>query len=64
MIEEDHCVYVKWSKDKFLTLSLYVADILLAGNDKEFIVAVKDWLFSNFEIKDMDEAAYILRVKI
>lgn len=34
MINKDHCVYVKHSKDSFLTLSLYVDDIL-AGNNKD-----------------------------
>ena len=64
MIEEDHCVYVKRSKGSFIILSLYVNDILLAGNDVEMIVATKEWLFSNFEMKDMGEVDYILGVKI
>jgi hypothetical protein len=64
MIEEDHCVYVKRSKGSFIVLSLYVDDILLAGNDKDMIVATKGWLSSNFEMKDMGEADYILGVKI
>ena len=64
MIEEDHCVYVKRSKDNFARLSLYVDDILLAANSKEFVKNVKDWLYSNFDMKDMGEAAYILGVKI
>lgn len=64
MIEEDHCVYVKQSKKSFIILSLYVDSILLAGNDKEIIVATKEWLSSNFDMKDMGEADYILRVKI
>ena len=64
MIEEDHCVYVKRSKGSFIILSLYVGDILLAGNDMEMIVAMKEWLSSNFEMKDMGEADYILGVKI
>uniref|UniRef100_A0A2N9F5U8 Reverse transcriptase Ty1/copia-type domain-containing protein n=1 Tax=Fagus sylvatica TaxID=28930 RepID=A0A2N9F5U8_FAGSY len=64
MIEEDHCVYTKWSKGSFIILSLYVDDILLAGNDAEMIVATKEWLSSNFEMKDMGEADYILGVKI
>jgi hypothetical protein len=64
MIEEDHCVYVKRSKGSFIILSLYVDDILLAGNDKDMIVATKGWLSSNFEMKDMGEADYILGVKI
>jgi hypothetical protein len=60
MIEEDHCVYVKRSKGSFIIMSLYVDDILLAGNDKDMIVATKGWLSSNFEMKDMGEADYIL----
>ena len=64
MVEEDHCVYVKRSKERFLILSLYVNDILLARNDKEMIVATKAWLSSNFEMKGVGEASYVLRVKI
>ncbi|KAL0298185.1 UNVERIFIED_CONTAM: Retrovirus-related Pol polyprotein from transposon TNT 1-94 [Sesamum angustifolium] len=64
MIEEDHCVYVKRSVKNFLILSLYVDDILLAGNNMEMIVVTQKWLSSTFEIKDMGEAEYILGVKI
>ena len=64
MIEEDHCVYVKRSKGSFIILSLYVNDILLAGNDTEMIITTKAWLSSNFEMKDMGEADYIIGVKI
>ena len=39
-------------------------DILLAGNNIEFVQTIKEWLFSNFEIKDIGEASYILGVKI
>ena len=64
MIEEDHCVCIKRSKGSFIILSLYVDDILLAGNDMEMIIATKWWLSSNFEMKDMGEADFILGVKI
>ena len=64
MIEEDHYVYIKRSKGSFIILSLYVDDILLAGNDMEMIIATKRWLSSNFEMKDMGEADYILGIKI
>ena len=64
MIDEDHCVYIKRSKDKFIIMSLYVDDILIASNSKEYINGIKGWLSSNFEMKDMGEAAYILGVKI
>ena len=64
MIDEDNCVYTKRSKGKFVIMSLYVDDILIAGNDKSFVMEIKAWLSSNFEMKDMGEAAYILGVKI
>ena len=64
MIDEDNCVYTKRSKGKFIIMSLYVDDILIAGNDKDFVMDVKAWLSSSFEMKDMGEAAYILGVKI
>ena len=64
MVEDDHGVYFKQSKECFLILLLYVDDILLAGNDKEMIVTTKAWLSSNFEMKDMGEASYVLGVKI
>ena len=64
MIDEDHCVYIKRSKDQFVILLLYVDDILIAGSNMEFVNIVKNWLSSNFEMKDMGEAAYILGVKI
>ena len=64
MIDEDHCIYTKRSKDKFVILSLYVDDILISGNDKEYTNDIKAWLSSNFEKKDMGEVSYILGVKI
>ena len=64
MIEEDHCVYIKRSKDKFVILSLYVDDILIAGNNKEYILEIKRWLSSKFEINDIGEAVYILGITI
>ena len=64
MMEEDHCVYLKCSNSGFVIFSLYVDDILLAGNSKEMIDTTKKWLSSNFEMKDMGEASYVLGVKI
>uniref|UniRef100_A0A2N9IEQ3 Reverse transcriptase Ty1/copia-type domain-containing protein n=1 Tax=Fagus sylvatica TaxID=28930 RepID=A0A2N9IEQ3_FAGSY len=58
MIEEDHCVYVN------IILSLYVDDIQLAGNNKEFIKTIKEWLSSTFKMKDMIEASFVFGVKI
>ena len=64
MMEKDNCVYIKRSNNHFIILSLYVDDILIVGNDKKLIDVTKKWLSSNFEIKDMGEASYVLGVKI
>ena len=45
-------------------LILYVDDILLIGNDTEFLNRIKGYLNKNFSMKDLDEAAYILGIKI
>ena len=64
MMEEYHCLYIKRSNIGFIILSLYVDNILIARNDKKLIVVTKKWLSSNFEMKDMGEASYVLGVKI
>jgi len=64
MVSEDHCVYVKKINVGIMFLTLYVDDILLAGNDLELINATKRWLSSVFEMKDMSEARYVLGVEI
>src|SRR5438270_6684802 len=64
MIEQDHCVYLKQSKSGFLILTLYVDDILMASNDKRLVSETKAWLSSQFDMKDMGDATYVLGVKI
>ena len=56
-------MYIKRLNNHFIILSLYVDDILIAINDKKLIDVTK-WLSSNFEMKDMGEATYVLGVKI
>ena len=51
-------------RERLLILSLYVDNILLAGNDMDMIVTTKGWLFSSFYMKDIEEANFMLRVKI
>ena len=63
MIEEDHCVYRKRSKRSVLILSLYVDDILIEGNDMNSIVTTKKWLSSTFEIKNMGEVHFVLKIE-
>jgi len=64
MVLEDHCVYVKRTTREIMFLTLYVDDILLAGNNLEMINATKQWLSSVFDMKDMGEARYVPGVEI
>ena len=43
---------------------LYVDDILLIGNDIEFLDSIEGYLNKSFSMKDLGEAAYILGIKI
>ena len=43
---------------------MYVDDILLASSDLGILHETKKFLFKNFEIKDMDEATYVIGIEI
>ena len=45
-------------------LVLYVDDILLIGNDVGVMSLVKFWLSSQFDMKDLGEANFILEIKL
>ena len=64
MISEDHRVYIKRSTSGIMFLTLYVDGILLVENNLEMIEATKKWLSSVFEMKDTDEARYVLGMEI
>ena len=63
-LHEDHCVYVKHLDEKFIIMTLYVDDILMASNNLRLLETTKSWLSSKFEMKDMGEASFVLGVKI
>ncbi|CAL9098155.1 unnamed protein product [Musa textilis] len=60
----DQCIYQKVSGSKICFLVLYVDDILLATNDKGLLHEVKQFLSKNFDMQDMDEASYVISIKI
>jgi hypothetical protein len=43
---------------------LYVDDILLASSDKRMLHETKGFLSSNFDMKDLGEASYVLGIEI
>jgi hypothetical protein len=62
--EEDNCIYVKFRSGKFIFLILYVDDILLASSDISLLLETKRFLSSNFDMKDLGEASFVLGIEI
>ena len=62
--EADKCVYYRYGGGEGVILCLYVDDILIFGNNINVIEEVKDFLSSNFEMKDLGEACVILNIKL
>ncbi|KAL0463182.1 UNVERIFIED_CONTAM: hypothetical protein Slati_0205800 [Sesamum latifolium] len=62
--DNDPCIYKKISGSLVAYLVLYVDDILLIGNDVKILDDIKAWLSTQFSMKDMGEASYILGIKI
>jgi hypothetical protein len=61
---EDNCVYAKFKSGKYIFLILYVDDILLVSSNVILLRDTKKFLSSNFDIKDLGEASYVLSIKI
>ena len=59
----DPCLYVSTEGEPFI-VAVYVDDVLLAGKSDRRIKEVKCALSSQFNVKDMGELEYFLRVKV
>jgi hypothetical protein len=62
--EEDNCIYAKFRSRKFIFLILYLDDILLASSDVSLLLESKMFLFSNFDMKDLGEASFVIGIEI
>ncbi|GJZ51765.1 retrotransposon protein, putative, ty1-copia subclass [Tanacetum coccineum] len=62
--QDEPCVYLKASGSNVTFLILYVDEILIMGNNIPMLQDVKSYLGRCFAMKDLGEAAYILRFKI
>ncbi|KAL0455909.1 UNVERIFIED_CONTAM: Retrovirus-related Pol polyprotein from transposon TNT 1-94 [Sesamum latifolium] len=60
----DPYIYKKISGSSVAYLVLYVDDILLIGNDVKMLGDIKAWWSTQFSMKDLGEASYILGIKI
>ena len=63
--QSDHTMFVKHSGDgKITILIVYVDDIILTGDDEIKIARLKRGLVEEFEIKDLGQLRYFLRMKV
>jgi hypothetical protein len=62
--EENNCIYAKFTNRKFIFLILYVDDILFASSDVNLPLETKKFLSSNFDMKDLGEASFVLGIEI
>ena len=60
----DNCIYYKFYESKYIFLILYVDDILLVNNDIGLLHEIKIFLIKNFEMKDFDNACFVLSIHI
>jgi hypothetical protein len=49
---------------KFIFLILYVDDILLTSSDASLLLETKSFLSLNFDMKDLDEASFVVGIEI
>ena len=57
-------IYMKVNGSKYIFFVLSIDDILLAANDTDMLVEIKQLLFSHFDMKDLKEASYVLGIQI
>jgi hypothetical protein len=60
----DNCIYIKITGSMFIILVLFVDDILLSSSNKNLLFEIKIFLSSNFDIKDLGDASYVLGIEI
>jgi len=60
----DQCIYMKVSGSKFVSLVLYVHNILLAINYVAMLHDVNNFLSINSEMKDISETSNVIRIEI
>ncbi|KAL0554623.1 hypothetical protein IC582_008549 [Cucumis melo] len=58
------CVYKRIIKTTVTFLVLYVDDILLIGNDIGHLTDIKEWLATQFQMKNLGNAQYVLGFQI
>ena len=62
--ESDLCVYIKRTDRDMDIVVLYVEDLIIASSDNSLLVSTKRALIDHFEMTNLGELKYFLRIKI
>lgn len=57
-------LYIKGDETNFVIVSLYVDDLLVTGNNEEFVRKFKQDMMGTFEMTDLGEMAYFLGMEV
>ena len=57
-------MYKRRNRNAIVFLVLYVDDILIIENDMGMLSSLKIWLSSQFQMKDLGDASYVLGIKL
>jgi hypothetical protein len=60
----DNCIYIKFKLKNLTILVLYFDDMLFASNDKNMLYETNSFLSSNFDMKDLGNASYVLGIEV
>nr|CAN68502.1 hypothetical protein VITISV_015736 [Vitis vinifera] len=60
----DHTLFLKKQHGKITTLIIYVDDMVVTGNDPEERKALQNYLFREFEMKDLGPLKYFLGIEV
>ncbi|KAL4021421.1 hypothetical protein IC575_020218 [Cucumis melo] len=61
---DEPCVYKRIINSNVAFLVLYVDDILLIGNDVGHLTDIKEWLATQFQMNDLENALYVPGIQI
>lgn len=62
--DSDHCLFLRNTTDSFISLLVYVHDVIITGNSEKEITRIKEHLDKVFTIKDLGYIHYFLGIEV